>query len=146
MNSIGKEPNSLIDQNNVFFSKKKKNTNEEWKHKDRILITKNEIKKFIIFLLKSIRRNTGFNQIEENRSKVYKTSHRQVFHLNSKSQICHKLILQVISHQIKDNAHNHYGSIGIFKVGLVGNLGFGFLLLFVCFFLLLFLLCIWEQA
>ena len=51
--------------------------------------------------------------------------HKQVFHLNSKSQICHKLILQVISHQIKDNAHNHHGSIGLFKVGLVGNFGFG---------------------
>jgi len=33
--------------------------------------------------------------------------------------------LQVISHQIKDNVHNHHGSIGLFKVGLVGNFGFG---------------------
>ena len=56
---------------------------------------------------------------------VYKTSHGQVFHLNSKSQICHKLILQVISHQIKDNAHNHHGSIGLFKVGFVGTFGLG---------------------
>jgi len=57
---------------------------------------------------------------------VYKTSNGQVFHLNSKSQIRHKLILQVISHQIKDNGHNHHGSIGLFKVGLVGNFGFGY--------------------
>ena len=42
------------------------------------------------------------------------------------SLICHKSILQVISHQIKDNVHNHHGSIGLFKVGsdFEGNLGF----------------------
>ena len=64
---------------------------------------------------------------------MYKTSPRQVFHLNSKSQICHKLILQVISHQIKDNMHNHRGSIGLFEVGPVGDFGFGcFGLFFLC--------------
>ena len=38
----------------------------------------------------------------------------------------YKSILQVISHQIKDNMHNHHGSIGLFKVGydFEGNLGF----------------------
>jgi len=57
---------------------------------------------------------------------VYKVSHKQVFHLNSKPQICYELTLQVISHQIKDNMHNHHGSIGLYKVGfLVGNFGFG---------------------
>ena len=83
------------------------------------------LRHFCILFLKSIRRNTGFNQIEENRSKVCKTSHKQVFNLNSKSQICHKLILQVIFHQIMDNSHNHQGSVGLFEVGLVGDFGFG---------------------
>ena len=34
--------------------------------------------------------------------------------------------MQVIFHQIKDNVHNHHGSIGLFKVGpgFEGNLGF----------------------
>ena len=89
------------------------------------------LRHFCILFLNNIRRNTGFNQIEENHSKVYKTSHRQAFHLNSKSQICHKLILQVISQEIKDNAHNHHGSLGLFKVGPVGNFGFGFFFLFI---------------
>ena len=44
------------------------------------------------------------------------------FCLNSKSQICHKLILQVISHQIKDNMHDHHGSIGLSKVKLCRKL------------------------
>ena len=83
----------------------------------------------------ALEENTGFNRVEENCSKVYKASHRQVFHLNSQPQICHKLILQVISHQIKDNVHNHHGSIGLFKVGLFGNFGFGgFGFVFVCWF------------
>ena len=47
---------------------------------------------------------------------MYKVSHRQEFHLNSKSQICHKLTLKVISHQIKDNMLNHQGSIRLYKV------------------------------
>ena len=90
-------------------------------------------KTFAFDFLKSIIRNTGFNQIGENHTKVHKASHRQMFHLNSKSHICHKWILQVISHQIKDNVHNHHGSIGFFKIGLVGNFGFGcFGLFFLC--------------
>ena len=48
--------------------------------------------------------------------KVYQVSHRQVFHLNSKPQIYHRLTFQVISHQIIDNIHNHHGSIGLYKV------------------------------
>ena len=35
------------------------------------------------------------------------------------SQICHKSILQVISHQIKDKLHNHHGLIGLLRLGLV---------------------------
>ena len=61
-----------------------------------------------------------------------------MFHLNSQSHKCYKLILEVISHQIMDNMHNHHESIGLFKVGLVGNFGFGgfgcFGFLFVCLF------------
>ena len=54
---------------------------------------------------------------------MYKVLHRQVFHLNSKPQIYHILTLQVISHQIKDDTHNHRGSIGLYKGQiLVGNL------------------------
>jgi len=34
------------------------------------------------------------------------------------SLICHKSILQVISHQIKDKLHNHHGSIGLLRLGL----------------------------
>jgi len=56
----------------------------------------------------------------------------QVFHPNSKPQICHDLTLKIISHQIKDNMHNH-GSIGLLgswifggKFGLLGVLTFPF--------------------
>ena len=129
---IGKEPNPLTNQNNIFF---KNATMSNESIKIEFSEPRMRLRHFCILFLKSIRRNIGFNQIEENRSKVYKTSHRQVFHLFSKSQICHRLILQVISHQIMDNAHNHHGSIGLFKVGPIGNFGFGcFGFVFGCFF------------
>ena len=128
---IGKEPTPLTNQNNIFF---KNATMRNESTKIEFSEPRMRLRNFCILLLKSIRRNTRFNQIEEHRSKVYKTSHRQVFHLDSKSQICHKLILQVISHQIKDNVHNHHGSIGLFKVRPVGNFGFGCFGFFGCFF------------
>ena len=78
-------------------------------------------KTFAFDFLKSIIRNTGFNRIGENHTKVHKASHRQMFHLNSKSHICHKWILQVISHQIKDNVHNHHGSIGLVLETIFGG-------------------------
>ena len=87
------------------------------------LETNNEIKTFAFLFLKDHQKK---HQVQLNRGKphkVYKASHKQVFHLNSKSQICHKSILQVISHQIKDNMHNHHGSIRLSKVGLCRKFG-----------------------
>jgi len=56
-----------------------------------------------------------------------------VFHPNSEPRICHDLILQIISYQIKDYTRDH-GSIGLFLGIFVGILALSVLGLFLfCF-------------
>jgi len=59
---LGKEPNPQTDQSNIFFQKC---NNEEWKHKDRILRTKNEIKTFLHFVSKEHQKKHWIHKSEK---------------------------------------------------------------------------------